>query len=140
MQNEPKNPAPDDRRQRHQRAIEAIDRWSREHPGDDDRLGELLQQELATDRGIRFHDDAERERCLLEDSDAPWTDELNARRCLLIDRELNGELTAAEKAELDGLQERMLRHRDQTAPLPLDAARQLHAELVARTSRPPQNG
>lgn len=128
----PTNPAPDDRQQRYRRAFETIESWNREHPEEEARLGELLQKELAKDQSISFRDDAELERSLLEAADTHWTDDLNARRCMLIDRELKGELTAAEKAELGELQERMLRYRDLVAPLPLDAARKLHAKLVAR--------
>lgn len=135
----PERSTADERQERCRRATEAIESWNHEHPEEEARLGELLQEGLSADRGIHFRDEAELERWLVEAATTPWTDDLNARRCLLIDRELTGELTPAEKAELDQLQERMLRHRDQLVPLPLDAARQLHAELLARAGQPPRN-
>jgi hypothetical protein len=41
-------------------------------------------------------------------------------------------LSPAELAELAGLQEAMLRYRQKVAPLPLENARQLHQDLLAR--------
>jgi hypothetical protein len=51
-----------------------------------------------------------------------WTEEKNARRCALIDREIAGSLTLEEAKELQGLQQAMLRYRRRIAPLPLDDA------------------
>jgi hypothetical protein len=67
-----------------------------------------------------------------EGSAEPWTEEKNARRCALIDREIDGTLTAVESQELEHLQQEMLRFRRQVAPLPLEATRRLHAALLAR--------
>ena len=61
-----------------------------------------------------------------------WTDAKNDRRARLVDRKIAGTLTAAEAAELAGLQDEMLRHRDRVAPLPLEYARKLHQELLKR--------
>jgi hypothetical protein len=47
-----------------------------------------------------------------------WTEEKNARRCALIDREIAGVLTPEEAKELYGLQQAMLRYRRRVAPLP----------------------
>jgi hypothetical protein len=64
-----------------------------------------------------------------------WNDAKNERRCDLIDREFNGPaLTAAEMVELAGLQEEMLRYRQRVAPLPIEDARRLHQELLARVA------
>lgn len=60
----------------------------------------------------------------------PWTEQKNARRCSLIDKEIAGTLTPEESVELHGLQQEMLRHRRRTAPLPLEDARRLHRELL----------
>jgi hypothetical protein len=65
-------------------------------------------------------------------ADDAWTEDQNARRCALIDKEIAGSLTATEAAELQQLQQQMLRHRRRVAPLPLDDARRLHQELLAR--------
>ncbi len=64
-----------------------------------------------------------------------WSDAKNERRCDLIDREFNGPpLTPAEMVEMAGLQEEMLRYRQRVAPLPIEDARRLHQELLARVA------
>jgi hypothetical protein len=64
-----------------------------------------------------------------------WTDAMNNRRCDLIDREFDGPpLTPAEVVELANLQEEMLRYRQRVAPLPIEDARRLHQELLARVT------
>jgi hypothetical protein len=59
-----------------------------------------------------------------------WTNDKDARRCDLIDREIDGALTIGEQSELDQLQHEMLAYRRSVAPLPIGAARKLHAELM----------
>ncbi len=66
--------------------------------------------------------------------DEVWTEEKNARRCHLIERKYAGTLSAAELIELAELQEQMLRYRQRVAPLPLEDARRLHQELLAKAS------
>lgn len=61
-----------------------------------------------------------------------WTEAKNARRCDLIDRKYHGTLLPQEALELSGLQEAMLRYRQRVAPLPLEDARRLHQELLAK--------
>lgn len=61
-----------------------------------------------------------------------WTETKNARRCALIDRKYAGSLTPQETIELTGLQDEMLRYRQRVAPLPLEEARRLHQELLAK--------
>jgi hypothetical protein len=68
------------------------------------------------------------------DDDSPWTEEKNARRCDLIDRKFAGGITPAEALELARLQEQMLRYRQRVAPLPLEDARKLHQELLAKAA------
>lgn len=64
-----------------------------------------------------------------------WTDAKNDRRCDLIDREFDGPpLTPAEMVELAGLQDEMLRYRQRVAPLPIEDARRLHQELLAKVA------
>ena len=64
-----------------------------------------------------------------------WTEEKNRRRCELIDRKYDHGLTSPEEAELALLQDAMYRHVDRVAPLPLEAARNLHQELLEKVSR-----
>jgi len=66
------------------------------------------------------------------DEAAAWTEEMNARRCALIDREIAGTLTLDEAVELERLQRSLRRELQRLAPLPLDDARALHQELLAR--------
>lgn len=66
------------------------------------------------------------------DDAGPWTEENNARRSDLIDKDIDAKLTPAEARELESLQRQMLRHRHRVAPLPLDDARRLHQELLAK--------
>lgn len=67
----------------------------------------------------------------------PWTDEKNDRRCDLIDKKYNGEpLTLEEEIELMYLQDAVGRHVRRVAPLPLEAARKLHQDLLMQVSKP----
>jgi hypothetical protein len=68
-----------------------------------------------------------------------WTEPKNARRCNLIDREIDGVLTPAEAVELRQLQDEMLRYQNKVAPWPIQAARQLHQELLKKAAQA-QNG
>lgn len=70
-----------------------------------------------------------------EGDDSPWSEEKNARRCDLIDRKFEGGISPAEALELARLQDQMLRYRQRVAPLPLEDARKLHQELLAKAAR-----
>jgi hypothetical protein len=69
-----------------------------------------------------------------------WNEAKNARRCLLIDRDIEGVISADESSELELLQEELQRHVERTAPLPLEFARQLHRQLLAKSQVPAVNG
>lgn len=81
----------------------------------------------------RDSDEAGGSSTLASDSEG-WTEQSNARRCQLIDRQIQDTITAEEAAELDQLQQSLRRYLDSVAPLPLDGARRLHAELLRRHS------
>ena len=66
-----------------------------------------------------------------------WSEAKNARRCALIDKEIDGTLSAGEAVELHLLQREMLAHRRKVAPLPLAEARKLRQELLAKAQRRP---
>jgi hypothetical protein len=68
-----------------------------------------------------------------------WTEEKNQRRCALLDRKYDSGLSPAEAAELALLQDAMQRRIDQVTPLPLDAARQLHQELLQKAAQAPDS-
>ena len=68
-----------------------------------------------------------------EPASTQWSEEKNDRRCQLIDKEIEGTLSAFEQMELGQLQAEMLKHRRSVAPLPLDDLRELHQELLRRT-------
>jgi hypothetical protein len=62
-----------------------------------------------------------------------WTEEKNARRFALIDREIAGQLTPAEAAELSLLQREMDLFLQRVAPLPVEAVRALHEKLLRQS-------
>ena len=68
-------------------------------------------------------------------ADGEWTEAQNQRRCTLIDKEIAGTLAPDEATELRRLQRAMLRYRRRVAPLPLEDARRLHQELLAKAGR-----
>jgi hypothetical protein len=71
----------------------------------------------------------------MTNGDEPWSEARNDRRCDLIDRKYTGTLTPAETVELAQLQEQMLRYRQRVAPLPLEDARRLHQDLLAKAAK-----
>jgi hypothetical protein len=62
----------------------------------------------------------------------PWTESKNQRRCELIDKDIDDHLTPEEAIELEALERQMDRHLRTVAPLPLEDARRLHQELLAK--------
>lgn len=66
---------------------------------------------------------------------AAWTEEMNGRRCDLLDRKYDQGLSSDEEVELALLQDAWHRYVDQVAPLPLEAARQLHQELLRKAGK-----
>jgi hypothetical protein len=58
-----------------------------------------------------------------------WTDEQNARRCALIEKDVRGTIAPEEARELEDLQEQLRRLRRHVAPLPLAQTRQMLEEL-----------
>jgi PAS domain S-box-containing protein len=67
--------------------------------------------------------------------DREWSDAKNARRCELIDRKIQNTISIEESAELEHLQEALRAYLDRVAPLPMEGAKKLHAELVHRAKR-----
>lgn len=67
--------------------------------------------------------------------ESEWTEAMNRRRGALLDRKYDHGLDPAEEAELTILQTALYRHIDRVAPLPLDAARDLHQELLQKAAR-----
>ncbi len=66
-----------------------------------------------------------------------WTDEQNARRCCLIDKDVRGTIAPAEARELEDLQDQLRRYRRHVAPLPLAQTRQMLEELEAKARANP---
>jgi len=66
--------------------------------------------------------------------DADWNEELNTRRCQLIDKDLAGDITVEERIELISLQKRAEQYRDQVAPPPLQDAEAIYNELLTRSN------
>lgn len=65
-----------------------------------------------------------------EPFDSSWNEGLNERRCVLIDKEIQGNISDDERRELEGLVERMRAHRRRVAGLPIDEAKLLHRRLL----------
>jgi lysine 2,3-aminomutase len=63
-----------------------------------------------------------------------WTGESSRRRFELIDREIQGTISAVEKVELSQLTELMRKHVDIDANLPMAGAKQLHLYLLGLES------
>lgn len=59
-----------------------------------------------------------------------WTDEKSRRRSALVDKEIVGNISPAEQAQLAQLQAEMLAYRRKVAPLPLEVLRELHQQLL----------
>jgi hypothetical protein len=71
------------------------------------------------------------------EANGAWSEAKNARRCALIDKEIDGRLSPAEAVELHMLQREMLAHRHKVAPLPLAEARKLRQKLLAKAQHRP---
>ena len=66
-----------------------------------------------------------------------WTDEQNARRCALIEKDVRGTIAPAEAKELEDLQDQLRRYRRHVAPLPLAQTRQMLEELERKAQANP---
>lgn len=69
------------------------------------------------------------------ETSSPWTPEENCRRCDLIDMDIEGSITASDKAELERLQNRFHVYLDTVAPPPIEGARRLHSQLLQQKRR-----
>lgn len=67
-----------------------------------------------------------------EKASEAWTEEKNDRRCQLIDMDIEGSLSESEKLELERLQECFHDYLDAMAPPPMEGARRLHQQLLAK--------
>jgi len=72
-------------------------------------------------------------------TDEEWNPAKNQRRCDLIDREIDGHLTAIERVELEDLQQQLRRYVNKVAPLPLEPLRELHRELLEKAAKSQTN-
>ena len=79
-------------------------------------------------------DDYQRIKPLLDPShtDSAWSDEKNARRCKLIDKDLANAITAEERIELAVLEQQAAEHFDKIAPPPMEGADRLYQELLEK--------
>ena len=80
---------------------------------------------------VRFVDEE-----ILPASNGKWTDEVQARRSDLIDKDIAGTATVAERTELIELNRLANEYFDAVAPPPIAGAQRLHQQLVKnRASR-----
>lgn len=63
--------------------------------------------------------------------DSQWTQAKDDRRCELIDRDIAGTISMAERAELAGLQRMAEQHFDQVASPPMEEALKLHKRILS---------
>ena len=62
-------------------------------------------------------------------SNGDWTEDRNARRFALIDKQIAGAISTDEAAELQQLQQQIDEYLRRVAPLPVTASRELHEQL-----------
>lgn len=65
-------------------------------------------------------------------AEAMWTEARNARRCELIDNEIQETISEEERQELKALTKQMRAYRRHVAPLPIEGARKLHQQLLEK--------
>lgn len=65
-------------------------------------------------------------------SNGEWSDNLQARRSELIDKDIAGTISGAERSELARLDRLANEYFDRVAPPPIAGARRLHAQLLKR--------
>lgn len=63
-----------------------------------------------------------------------WTDEMNDRRCALIDKEASNEISVEERIELISLQKHAEAHFDHVASPDLSTPSELLADLIAKAN------
>jgi hypothetical protein len=66
---------------------------------------------------------------------ADWSERDNARRCELIDKDIQETISEVERRELTALSLRFREYRRRIAPLPVAGARRLHAKLLETKRR-----
>lgn len=72
--------------------------------------------------------------------DGAWNETKNARRCELIDKDIQGTISGAERRELELLTRELRAYRDRVAPLPLEGAKKLHQQLLAKKRQQDEAG
>jgi hypothetical protein len=65
-------------------------------------------------------------------SSGPWNEAKNARRCELIDKEIQGMIGETERRELELLTREMRVHRRRVAPIPIEGVKHLHQRLLEK--------
>lgn len=77
-------------------------------------------------------DDRVRDLAVDTNGDDEWTEEKEARRRDLIDKDIAGTITIGERAELAALDRQGNAHYDKIAPRPIESARRLHEQLLKK--------
>lgn len=71
-------------------------------------------------------------RTELDEETGEWSEQSEARRCDLIDKDIQGDITDEERCELQLLQAQFDRYLDDVSPLPMDGALELHRKLLEK--------
>ena len=69
-----------------------------------------------------------------------WNDAKNERRCELIDKDIQGALSAAEGRELESLTQQMRAYRRAVARIPIAGATRLHQQLLEKKRQQQETG
>lgn len=70
-----------------------------------------------------------------DNGNTEWSSGKDARRCELIDRDISGTISDAERQELAGLELEANAHFDAVAPPPIEGARRIHQQLLSSRAR-----
>ena len=73
-------------------------------------------------------------------SNGEWNDAKNERRCELIDKDIQGALSADEGRELESLTQQMRAHRRTVARIPIAGATRLHQQLLEKKRQQQETG
>lgn len=115
------------------------DYWIGSEKGDDHRLDERDDDQIHRGKVLEgFNGLVDDVTCVIRQvglrsqDDIAWDDNQNQRRCDLIDKQIDGTISDEEQFELLSLHARLRQHLDKIAPVPLEGARKLHAQLLEK--------
>jgi hypothetical protein len=103
-------------------------------------IGEYVVSRLLEETHGESPHEGSRDNGSSDASSVEWSEQKNARRCELMDRDIQGELSAEERFEMANLTRQLREYRRIHAPLPIAGALKLHAELLEKKRRHEKGG